>query len=170
MRRLEPLLHGAFLAIALIWLGALLLYQVFPSKREISWKRLFYRPPVLADPVTTVDEQKIKLVCDPVCYFVADGQRIKSRTDSDSAAGLPKVTLRFYDSYHGLIGYEDDNHYPNFFVIDIKDEFLQVARLKLPHINFSFEAYYPSQQLIEFRSSTGQKFLYSANKPELFIL
>ena len=75
--------------------------------------------------------------------------------------------------FQGKIFSENDainNHYPNFFVIDIKDEFLQVARLKLPHINFSFEAYYPSQQLIEFRSSTGQKFLYSANKPELFIL
>lgn len=93
-----------------------------------------------------------------------------SRTDTDSAAGLKKVTLRFYDPYHGLIGYEDDNPYPNFFVIDTRGEFLQVIRLKLPKIEFVFEAYYPGRQAIQFKSGTGQKFLYSANKPELLSL
>lgn len=92
-----------------------------------------------------------------------------SRTDSDSAAGLKKVSLRFYDQYHGLIGYEDDNPNPNFFVIDNRGEFIQVVRLKLPRISFAFEAYYPGRQLIQFKSDNGKKYYYSANKPELLI-
>lgn len=93
-----------------------------------------------------------------------------SRTDSDSAAGLKKVNLRFYDPDHGLIGYEDDNPYPNFFVIDTKGEFLQVVRLRLPQISFTFAAYYPDRQLIQFQADSGQRYLYSATKPELQIL
>jgi len=162
MRQEKPLFHGLFFLITLSWLGTLLFYQDFG--------RLRYRPPTLMNPVTSVDGEKIQVVCEPVCFFLADGKRIKSRTDSDSAAGLNKVTLRFYDQYHGLIGYEDDNSYPNFFVINTNGEFLQVVRLKLPNINFTFEAYYPDQLLIQFRASTGQKYLYSANKPELKIL
>lgn len=146
---------------AFIWLSLLLFYQDFG--------RLRYQPPALLDPVFVPDETKIKVVCDPVCFFVTNGQRIMSRTDSDSGAGLSKVTLRFYDSYHGLIGYEDDNSYPNFFVIDTRGEFLQVVRLKLPKINFAFAAYYPSRQLIRFRSDDGKKYYYGANKPELLI-
>lgn len=93
-----------------------------------------------------------------------------SRTDSDSAAGLPQVNLRFYDAYHGLIGYEDNLPNPNFFVIDTTGEFLQVIRMKLPRINFAFAGYYPDRQLIQFQASNGEDFYYAANKPELLSL
>lgn len=159
MNRPEKLFHGLFFLFTLIWLSALLFYQ--------DLGRMRYRPPVLGEPMLTADEDKIKVVCDPVCYFVTDGKRIMSRTDSDSAAGLPQVNLRFYDPYHRLIGYEDSNANPNFFVIDTRGEFLQVIRLKLPRINFVFTGYYPDRQLIQFQASNGENFFYSANKPEL---
>lgn len=161
MNRPEKLFHGLFFLFTLIWLSALLFYQ--------DLGRLRYRTPALADPLLAADETKIKVVCDPVCFFMAEGKRIMSRTDSDSAAGLPKVILRFYDPYHGLIGYEDVNPYPNFFVIDTRGEFLQAIRLRLPQIGFAFEAYYPGEQLIRFKSDNGKKYFYAANKPELTI-
>ena len=97
-------------------------------------------------------------------------KRIRSRTDNDAGGGLLKVHLRFFDQYHGLIGYEDDNPHPNFFVIDTNGEFLQVVRLRLDRISFTFAAYYPSLQLIQFNASSGRQYYYSANKPELNIL
>jgi len=159
-----------FFVFALVWLGALLLYQLFGSRRGIDLNQLISRPPALIDPVTAADSDDIKVECRPECYFVADGKRIKSRTDNDSAAALPKVILRFYDQAHGLIGYEDDNPNPNFFVIDTRGEFIQAIRLKLPEISYIFEAYYPSQQLIRFKSSNNKYYYYSANKPELLLL
>lgn len=162
MNRPEKLFHGLFFLFTFIWLIALLFYQ--------DLGRLRYRPPVLGEPILMADEDRIKVTCDPICYFLADGKRIRSRTDSDAAGGLLKVNLRFYDAYHGLIGYEDDNPNPNFFVIDTTGEFLQVVRLKLPRINFVFAGYYPDQQLIQFQASSGKKVFYSANKPELLNL
>src|SRR3989304_9256456 len=155
MKRPEKLLHALFFAITFVWLIALTFYQVFVNFGDFSLKHLRYRAPALIDPVTTVDEKKIKVVCEPVCFFLVEGKRIRSRTDSDAGGGLLKVNLRFFDPYHGLIGYEDDTPYPNFFVIDTTGEFLQVARLKLDRINFTFEAYYPSLQLIQFRADSG---------------
>lgn len=170
MKSLEKLLHILFFTITFLWLSTLIFYQIFVNVGDFSWKHLRYQPPVLTDRTTIVDENNIKVICDPICYFLVENKRIRSRTDSDAGGGLLKVTLRFYDQYHGLIGYEDDNSYPNFFVIDTRGEFLQVIRLKLPKISFTFEAYYPSSQLIQFRASTGEQFFYSANKPELNII
>lgn len=162
MRGSEKLLHALFFVAALAFLIVYTFYH--------NLKHLRYRAPALVDPVTTVDESKIKVVCDPVCFFIVDGKRIRSRTDSDAGGGLLKVTLRFFDPYHRLIGYEDDNPNPNFFVIDTSGEFLQVVRLKLPKISFAFAAYYPGLQLIQFNSSSGEQYFYTANKPELKIL
>lgn len=170
MRSPVKLLHAVFLTITFIWLGALIFYQVFADFRHSSLKRLRFVVPSLVDPVTAVDEKNIKVICDPVCFFLVGDKRIRSRTDSDSGGGLLKVRLRFFDQYRGLIGYEDDNSHPNFFVIDTNGEFLQVIRLKLDRLNFTFAAYYPSSQLIQFSSSNGQQYYYSANKPELNIL
>lgn len=164
------LLHALFFTITLIWLSALSFYQVFVNFKDSGLKRLRYQPPYLLDPVTTVDEENIKVVCEPVCFFLVGDKKVRSRTDSDAGGGLLKVNLRFFDQYHGLIGYEDDNFHPNFFVIDTNGEFLQVVRLKLDKINFTFEAYYPSFQLIQFRASNNEQYIYSANKPELTIL
>ena len=129
-----------------------------------------YRPPTLANPVAQADSEKIQVVCDQVCFFLVEGKRIRSRTDSDAGGGLSRVTLRFFDPYHGLIGYEDDQPNPNFFVIDTSGEFLQVIRLKLPQVVFAFESYYPEEKLIRFSADNGRQYYYSANKPELSIL
>ena len=170
MKSPEKLLHALFFTITFAWLSALVFYQVFVNIGDFSLKHLSYRVSSLVDPVAIVDENKIKVICDPICFFLVGDKRIRSRTDSDAGGGLLKVNLRFFDQYHGLIGYEDDNSHPNFFVIDTNGEFLQVARLKLDRINFTFEAYYPSLQLIQFRASSGKQFFYSANKPELRII
>lgn len=151
-----------FFCITVIVLGALLFYQDFG--------RLHYQPPVLTDPVYAADGEKIQVVCDPVCFFIIDDKRIKSRTDDDAAAGLKQVTLRFFDAYHGLIGYEDNRQNPNFFVIDTQDDLIQVVRLKLDKISFAFAAYYPETQTIQFNADDEEKFFYSANKPALTIL
>ena len=166
----EKLLHALFFTITFILLGALIFYQVFADFRYSSLKRLRNQPFSLIDPVAVIDETKIKVICDPICFFLVGDKRIRSRTDSDAGGGLLKVKLRFFDQYHGLIGYEDDNSHPNFFVIDTNGEFLQVVRLKLDRINFTFAAYYPSSQLIQFNASSGQQYYYSANKPELNII
>ncbi len=170
MNRPEKLLHALFFSIALIWLGVSIFYQVFINFGDADLKHLRYRAPDFVDPITTVDEKQIQVVCNPICYFLTDGKQVRSRTDSDAGGGLLKVTLRFYDAYHGLIGYEDDQPNPNFLVIDTNGEFLQVVRLKLPRISFSFAAYYPSVQLIQFKADNGRQYFYSANKPELKIL
>lgn len=164
------LLHALFFTITFIWLVSLIFYQVFVDFRYFNLKHLRYRAPSLVDPVTIVDETKIKVVCDPICFFLVGDKRIRSRTDSDAGGGLLRVNLRFFDQYRGLIGYEDDNSHPNFFVIDTNGEFLQVVRLKLDRINFSFQAYYSQTQQILFRSDQGEKFLYAANRPALQIL
>lgn len=129
-----------------------------------------YRPLVLVEPLPAESKDKIKVVCEPVCYFIVGDKKIRSRTDSDAAGGLTRVDLRFFDQYHGLIGYEDDQPNPNFFVIDTNGEFLQVVRMKLPQVSFTFEAYYPEKQLIQFAADSGRKFLYAANRPELLEL
>lgn len=170
MKSPVKLLHVLFFTITFIWLVALVFYQVFVDFRYFNLKHLRYQTPSLVDPTTIVDESKIKVVCDPVCFFLVGDKRIRSRTDSDAGGGLEKVKLRFFDQYRGLIGYEDDNSHPNFFVIDTNGEFLQAVRLKLDKINFTFQAYYPSFQLIQFLSSSGEQYFYSANKPELNIL
>lgn len=170
MKSPEKLLHVLFFTITFILLGALLFYQVFVDFRYSNLKRLRYHALTLVDPVSAVDGEKIKVVCDPVCFFLVGDKRIRSRTDSDAGGGLLKVNLRFFDQYHGLIGYEDDNPHPNFFVIDTNGEFIQVVRLKLDRINFTFAAYYPSFQLIQFNASSGRQYFYSANKPELNII
>lgn len=125
--------------------------------------------PFPADPLPAAAEEKITVSCDPVCYFITEGKRIMSRTDSDSAAGLRRASLRFYDPYHGLIGYEDDQSKPNFFVIDTRGEFLQAIRLYLPEVSFKFSAYFPGEQMIQFEATNGKKYYYAANRPELFI-
>lgn len=170
MKSPEKPLHILFFILTFIWLGVLTFYQVFVDSRYAKLSQLRYQPPSLVDPVVIVDETKIKVVCDPICFFLVGDKRIRSRTDSDAGGGLKKVSLRFFDQYRGLIGYEDDNSHPNFFVIDTNGEFLQVVRLKLDRLNFTFEAYYPSSQLIQFNANTGKKFYYSANKPSLQIL
>lgn len=170
MKRPEKLLHAVFFTITCVYLSVSAFYQVFADFRQASLKKLFYQAPELNDLVTQVDEQKITVDCNPICYFLVADKRVLSRTDSDPGGGLLQVKLRFYDHYRGLIGYEDGNSNPNFFVIDTNGEFLQVVRLKLPEINFVFEAYYPSLQLIQFRSSNNKKYLYSANRSELNIL
>lgn len=170
MKSPEKLLHALFFTITFILLVALIFYQVFADFRYFNLKHLRYQALSLVDPITVVDGEKIKVVCDPVCFFLVGDKRIRSRTDSDAGGGLLKVELRFFDQYHGLIGYEDENSHPNFFVIDTNGEFLQVVRLKLDRINFTFAAYYPSSQLIQFNSSNGQQYYYSANKPELNII
>ena len=167
MKRPEKLLHVGFFLITFIWLSTVIFYQVFPNFGAVSLKRLRYQPLALVDPVTLVDENQIKVICNPVCFFEIGEKRIRSRTDSDAGGGLLAVKLRFFDPYHGLIGYEDDQLNPNFFVIDTQSEFLQAVRLKLPRISFTFTAYYPSSQLIEFAASSGKKFYYSANRPGL---
>lgn len=170
MKTPEKLLHILFFTITFICLITLIFYQVFVDFGDFNWKSLRYQAPVLTDKTIKADQNNIQVICDPICYFLVENNRIRSRTDSDAGGGLLKVTLRFFDQYHRLIGYEDDNSYPNFFVIDTKGEFIQVVRLKLPKIDFTFEAYYPSSQLIQFRASTGEQYFYSANKPELNIL
>jgi len=170
MKGPEKLLHVGFFLITFMWLSTVVFYQVFSNFGAASLKRLRYQPPALVDPVVLVDDNQIKAICDPVCFFEIGGKRIRTRTDSDAGGGLLAVKLRFFDPYHGLIGYEDDQTNPNFFVIDTRSEFLQVVRLKLPRINFAFTAYYPSLQLIQFDSSRGNQYYYSANKPELNIL
>jgi len=170
MKSPVKLLHVLFFTITFIWLVSLIFYQVFVDFRYFNLKHLRYQTPSFVDPVAIVDETKIKVVCDPICFFLVNDKRIRSRTDSDAGGGLLKVNLRFFDQYRGLIGYEDDNSHPNFFVIDTNGEFLQVIRLKLDRINFTFEAYYPSLQLIRFRASSNEQYFYSANKPELRII
>jgi len=170
MKRPEKLLHVGFFLITFIWLSTVVFYQVFSDFGAASLKRLRYQPLTLVDPVVLVDENQIKVICGPVCFFEIGGKRISTRTDSDAGGGLLAVNLRFFDPYHGLIGYEDDQTNPNFFVIDTRGEFLQVVRMKLPQISFTFEAYYPEKQLIRFSADNGQQYFYSANKPELIIL
>lgn len=170
MKSPEKLLHALFFTITFILLGALIFYQVFTDFRYFNLKHLRYQAPSLVDPVAVVDDKQIKVVCDPICFFLVGDKRIRSRTDSDAGGGLLTVKLRFFDQYHGLIGYEDDNSHPNFFVIDTNGEFIQVVRLNLDRISFTFAAYYPSFQLIQFNAGSGQQFYYSANKPELNII
>ena len=170
MKAPEKQLHVLFFLITLVLLCTYIVYQIFGNKKEIGLKNLRYRSPALVDPVVLVDENQIKVICGPVCFFEIGGKRISTRTDSDAGGGLLAVNLRFFDPYHGLIGYEDDQTNPNFFVIDTRGEFLQVVRMKLPQISFTFEAYYPEKQLIRFSADNGQQYFYSANKPELIIL
>jgi hypothetical protein len=171
MKNPAKLVHLLFFAVTLVWLCTSLYYQVPSDFRYFRFTDLWSKPQVLASPADMlVDEAKIKVICDPTCFFVIGNNRVRSRTDSDAGGGLAKVSLRFFDPHRELIGYEDDHVYPNFFVIDTRGELLQVVRLRLEKVSFAFEAYYPDSQLIEFRRSDGKKFLFSANKPELISL
>ncbi len=95
---------------------------------------------------------------------------IKSRKDSDAAGGVTALTLHFFDPAKGLIGYQDQEDNPSFYVIDNQSNLLQVVRLKLDQVEFSFQAYYPQTQQILFRSNQGENFLYAANQPFLQLL
>lgn len=170
MKILEKSLHSLFFGLTFIYLGVITFYQVFSDQRYASLKNLRYREPRSSEAITVVDSTKIKVVCEPICFFLADGKKIRSRTDSDAGGGLTNLELRFYDSYYGLIGYEDKNEHPNFFVIDTRGELLQMVRLKLDKNNFSFAAYYPGIKLIEFKASNGQKFFYAADQPALKVI
>ncbi len=176
---MKQLGHFLFFLLTLIWLSLLLFYQVFVNSRyqRVSLKQavsafnqLKYQPPVLGEPAPPPDSGKIEIVCRPVCQFKINNKIVRSRTDSDAAGGVTALTLHFFDPEKGLIGYQDHADNPNFYVIDNQSNLLQVVRLKLDQLEFSFQAYYPQTQQILFRSDQGENFLYAANRPALQLL
>jgi|GEM_PF-6132413 len=170
MRRSRIFFHFCWLSFVFFWLIIYSFYQVFDHFSVSKLKLLIHRQPELNDPFYQADDNLIKVICDPICFFEADGKQIRSRTDTDAATGLDQVKLQFYDAYSGLIGYQDQKPHPNFFVINTQSELIQVIRLKLDKISFQFKAYYPSLDLIQFSGSDGREYFYAANKPELRIL
>lgn len=176
---MKQLGHFLFFLITLTWLSLLLFYQVFVNSRyeRISFRQavsafnqLKYQPQVLGQPALPPDSSNIQIDCRSVCQFKINNQIVKSRKDSDAAGGLTALTLQFFDQAKGLIGYQDQADNPNFYVIDNQSNLLQVIRLKLDQVEFSFQAYYPQTQQILFRSDQGENFLYAANRPALQIL
>jgi len=171
--------HFLFFLITLTWLSLLLFYQVFVNSRyeRVTLKQAFasigqlkYQPQTLGDPAPAPDDQQISVSCEPVCQFLINNKIIPSRKDNDPASGVTALTLHFYDSDKGLIGYQDQENHPNFYVIDNQSNLLQVIKLKLIETEFSFQAYYPQTQQILFHSNRGENFLYAANRPSLQIL
>ncbi|MBU3935746.1 hypothetical protein KJ909_03675 [Patescibacteria group bacterium] len=176
---MKQLGHFIFFFLTLTWLSLLLFYQVFVNSRyqRVSLKQavaafdqIKYQPPVLGQPAPSPDPEIIKIDCRSVCQFIIKGQIVKTRKDSDAAGGVTALTLQFFDQEKGLIGYQDHEANPTFYVIDNQSNLLQVVRLKLDQIEFSFQAYYPQTQQILFRSDQGEQFLYAANQPSLQIL
>jgi hypothetical protein len=176
---MKQLGHFLFFLITLACLSLLLFYQVFVNSRyqRVSLKQalasvnqLKYQPQALGEPALPPNPNNINLDCRSVCQFNINNQIVKSRKDSDAAGGLTALTLQFFDPTKGLIGYQDQADNPNFYVIDTQSNLLQVVRLKLPNVKFSFQAYYPQTQQILFRSDQGENFLYAANRPALQLL
>ena len=176
---MKQLGHFIFFLVTLTWLSLLLFYQVFVNSRyqRVSLKQaisafnqLKFQPPVLGQPAPAPDLKAVTVSCQPTCQFIINHQIVKSRKDSDAAGGVTALTLQFFDSKKGLIGYQDHEANPAFYVIDNQSNLLQVVRLKLDKIEFSFQAYYPQTQQILFRSDQGEQFLYSANQPSLQLL
>lgn len=176
---MKQLGHFLFFLLTLAWLSLLLFYQVFVNSRYqrislqqvlASVDKLKYEPQDLGEPALPPNPNNINLDCRSVCQFNINNQIVKSRKDSDAAGGVTALTLHFFDQAKGLIGYQDHETNPNFYVIDTQSNLLQVVRLKLPNVEFSFQAYYPQTQQILFRSDQGENFLYAANRPSLQIL
>lgn len=176
---MKQLGHFIFFLITLTWLSLLLFYQVFVNSRyqRVSFKqalasvaKLKYQPLVLGEQAPPPDPSNIKLDCRSVCQFKINDQIVKSRKDSDAAGGVTALTLQFFDQDKGLIGYQDHETNPSFYVIDNQSNLLQVIRLKLDQVEFSFQAYYPQTRQILFLSDKGENFLYAANQPSLQLL
>lgn len=176
---MKQLGHFLFFLLTLAWLSLLLFYQVFVNSRyqRVSFRQAFsafnqlkYKAPVLGEPAPPPDLKEISVSCQPTCQFKINNQIVRSRKDSDAAGGVTALTLHFFDPAKGLIGYQDHEDNPNFYVIDSDSNLLQVVRLKLDRLKFSFQAYYPQTQQILFRSDQGENFLYAANRPSLQIL
>jgi hypothetical protein len=176
---MKQLGHFIFFFVTLTWLSLLLFYQVFVNSRyqRVSLRQAFsafnqlkYQPLALGEPAPVPDLKEISVSCQPICEFKINNKIVRSRKDSDAAGGLTVLTLQFFDQAKGLIGYQDHEANPSFYVIDTQSNLLQVVRLKLPNVGFSFQAYYPQTQQILFRSDQGENFLYAANRPSLQIL
>jgi len=176
---MKQLGHFLFFLLTLTWLSLLLFYQVFVNSRYqrvslqqavSAFNQLKFHPPALGEPAPAPGSKEISVSCQPTCQFKINNKIVRSRKDSDAAGGLTALTLRFFDQAKGLIGYQDQTDNPNFYVIDTQSNLLQVVRLKLPNIEFSFQAYYPRTQQILFRSNLGENFLYAANRPSLQLL
>lgn len=177
--------HYLFFGLTSIWLSLILFYQVLvnPGYQRFSWRqflspdffiqvlpRLRFQPPILGK-AAIIDPAAIAVDCDNFCQFKLKDKIIPAQVEIDAAGRLKDLTLNFFDSQAGLIGYQDKSSEPTFYVINSQAELLQVIRLVLNHqVKLTFQNYYPDSQRVLFQSDLGESFLYSANKPALQLL
>jgi len=176
---MKQLGHSLLILLTLAWLSLLLFYQIFVNSRyqRVTVKQAFsafnqlkFHPPVLGEPAQPPNLKEISVSCRPTCQFEINNKIVRSRKENDPEGRVTALTLHFFDSGKGLIGYQDTDGDQNFYVIDNQSNLLQVVRLKLNQTELSFQAYYPQTQQILFRSNQGEQFLYAANRPALQLL
>ncbi|MBU2051793.1 hypothetical protein KKH13_01135 [Patescibacteria group bacterium] len=142
---------------------------VYPDYRPapINLKALVHKSLQPAD----VDNNQLaaSVDCRPECWFEVGDKLIPARLSSDAAGQLLQLNLHFVDLQQGLIGYDNaSENNPEFYVLNFDSELVQVVQLDLNHQRrLEFAGYFPVSVQMQFNSSDGSSWLYSANSPNL---
>lgn len=146
-----------------------------PQLLSTNFLRLNHsHPRPQAVPVNSLEQ--IALTCQPDCFFqdkLNPDKSTRALTTGNPDGRLQQLQLKFYDPQNSLIGYQDINDFPTFYVIDFQPRLIQAIQLNLNDITkLEFLGYYPDSKQIYFisRSEEGNNyFLYSADSPNLIM-
>ena len=146
------------------------LYFLNPKNLQIAVFKLTHHSVLPSNPQNLLPKSTIKVDCQNDCFFLVNEVKVPAIVSHNASGRLKQLELKFFDSSYGLIGYQSQEDFPIFYVINTNADLLQTIQLNLDNrIHYRFVQYYPDSQQMLF-SSKDSSYLYSATKPELFKL